>query len=510
MDRMARGVGSCVACTDVMTQNFANRFALLCSSALLAMLVAARPAPAAILEVPSEYYPTIQAAIDSASSGDVVLIAPGIYVEKPTIAGKSVTLASFMYTTGDRSYIDQTIIDGNRGDRVIRTSSSALHTTIMGLTIRNADDGVYARGKMTFRDNRVTGTRDGIDFGTPGGGLVRGCMFEGNGDDGIDLDDDVDVVIEHNTIRNNGDDGIEMRFQPYTGTPLAVVIRNNHISGNEEDGIQLISYDVLTSRTVAIEGNLIVNNAMAGIGIMCCTDTYEDYQGASLLEPVRVINNTFVGNDHGITGGDSLVVLNNIFANTTNVAMKNVDAGSVVAHNLFFANGTDHVLSNVDSATTLYQDPLLLHDYVLGIGSPAVDAGAATFEANGRVVSSMNVTDYSGAAPDLGARETIEGVSVTAGDVSRGIEFLPPAPNPSRGTTRFSVSLSVADHIQLEIVDVTGRRVRSLADGPATAGRHEYTWDGRTASGHAVPAGIYFARLRTAGRFYARRLVRFQ
>ena len=57
--------------------------------------------------------------------------------------------------------------------------------------------------------------------------------------------------------------------------------------------------------------------------MMRCQNSNENYQGASLRERVKVINNTFAV-DHGITGGDSLIALNNVFVNTTNIALKNV------------------------------------------------------------------------------------------------------------------------------------------------------------------------------------------
>jgi len=45
---------------------------------------------------------------------------------------------------------------------------------------------------------------------------------------------------------------------------------------------------------------------------------------------------------------------------------------------------------------------------------------------------------------------------------------------------------------------VTGRLVRTLAEGPMTAGVHRARWDGLDARGRAARSGIYFAKL-TAG-----------
>ena len=171
-----------------------------CSASLALLVTSAQLASALTLEVPSAY-PTIQSAINAAVNGDLVLLAPGTYVESPVLTGKSITLASRYHTTGDRNYIDQTIIDGGGGARVIRIGSSAEMPVIIGLTLRNAADGVSANGKFHLLDSRVTNTGDGIDHEAGSGGLVRGCVFEGNADDGIDLDHSVTTIIENNTIR---------------------------------------------------------------------------------------------------------------------------------------------------------------------------------------------------------------------------------------------------------------------------------------------------------------------
>jgi hypothetical protein len=99
-----------------------------------------------------------------------------------------------------------------------------------------------------------------------------------------------------------------------------------------------------------------------------------------------------------------------------------------------------------------------------------------------------------------------------------GVVDFPPAataltlasPNPSRGAVRFVVSMPLGAPLQLEILDVAGRCVRSLASGRFAAGRHGLEWDGRGDDGAAAGPGVYFARLRAAGVERVRRVVRIE
>lgn len=71
-----------------------------------------------------------------------------------------------------------------------------------------------------------------------------------------------------------------------------------------------------------------------------------------------------------------------------------------------------------------------------------------------------------------------------------------PSPNPTTTGTTLAFRLPRPEYVRLEIVDASGRRVRTLGDGLRAAGEHQVFWDG-TAGGRAVPAGLYFAVLRT-------------
>ena len=177
------------------------------------------------------------------------------------------------------------------------------------------------------------------------------------------------------------------------------MIRNKVIAASGEDGIQLIDDLQLSSREFLIERNLILDSAFAGIGMMCCQNSVEDLQGASLGERVLIFNNTFVGNDHGISGGDNVIAINNLFAGSAGIALKRVDGNSIVAHSLLFGNGTNTSETNIDLVTTILQDPLLDSSHRLTSGSPAIDAGTAFFEWNAEVLLDLGSGEFMGNAP---------------------------------------------------------------------------------------------------------------
>jgi hypothetical protein len=336
--------------------------------------------------------------------GELVLVSPGTYTESIVLSGKTITLASEFFTAQDPTLIEQIIIDGGGSIAITVEASVGPGTKITGFTIQHGDDSISASGELEVLHNRFIENGDAIDY-EGGGGICRYNVFENNGDDAVDLDGPTQAIIEDNVIRNNGDDGIEIRLHDYAGSLLNIIIRNNTISGNDEDGIQIIDYPDLSDRFLLIERNLIQGNAMAGLGLMDNGDTREDYRAASIPERIHVYHNTFVDNDHGLTGGDNLIALNNLFVNSTTLATKQVDGDSTAAYNLYWNNGADDQGSYLDPATILYADPLLSSDFRLQPESPAIDAGTTFFQWLGETVLDLS-SRFSGEAPDLGAYET--------------------------------------------------------------------------------------------------------
>jgi hypothetical protein len=74
-----------------------------------------------------------------------------------------------------------------------------------------------------------------------------------------------------------------------------------------------------------------------------------------------------------------------------------------------------------------------------------------------------------------------------------------PWPNPARSQTRLSFALPQSGPVQIEVFNVTGQRVRTLAQGMHAAGRGEVTWNVADEQGRPVANGMYFVRSRLPG-----------
>ena len=140
-------------------QNLLTRRRLVLFASALVLTLSFTGAPtvlaATTIGVPADYS-TIQAAINAAQDGDIVLVAPDTYNENLTISGKTITLASEFYNSGNPSDISSTIIDGGGSGAVITVDASVgPDTSIIGFTIRNATDGILPYGKFNLLNNII-------------------------------------------------------------------------------------------------------------------------------------------------------------------------------------------------------------------------------------------------------------------------------------------------------------------------------------------------------------------
>jgi hypothetical protein len=100
---------------------------------------------ATIINIPADY-PTIQQGIDASVDGDTVLVQPNVYREHLILDSKEITLASNFLLSGNRIFIDSTIIDGDSSGTVITMYSCGAGMLLTGFTITRGDNQLYGAG----------------------------------------------------------------------------------------------------------------------------------------------------------------------------------------------------------------------------------------------------------------------------------------------------------------------------------------------------------------------------
>ncbi len=243
---------------------------------VLALLALAAPGHAAMLNVPTTAYPTIQAAVTAAGSGDTVIIADGTYSgvgnRDIDFGGKSLTVQS---ASGDSA---KTVIDcggsSSANHRGFYIHSGETAAVISGLTIKN--------GYVSYNGSDANSGR--------GGGILVHNVFNGG------------VLIQNCTVSGNtaGSSGGGVYNDNVNGT---ITLTGCTIAGNTGDGVfdyNGNSNDTITLTDCTISGNM----AQSGGGVFNYND---DCNGTITLTNCTISGNTaqFVGGGVlNVNGGD--------------------------------------------------------------------------------------------------------------------------------------------------------------------------------------------------------------
>ena len=163
------------------------------------------------------------------------------------------------------------------------------------------------------------------------------------------------------------------------------------------------------------------------------------------------------------------------------------------------ASSTNPVLARVD-----VYDPGA-NVWTEGPALPAARDAAAVVALDGRLYV-IGGRDAYGTAVNtayvLGVTTDVEGGPAEGAALTLGA----PAPNPTPGAARLTLTTAATGAVRADVFDVLGRRVATLFDGVAAAGTRALDWDGRDATGAAAPAGVYLVRVEQEGRVAVRRL----
>ena len=317
------------------------------------------------ITVPDDY-PTIQAAINAANSGDAIFVRNGYYYEH-VIVSKPVTLIGQSNS--------QTIIDGNYTGNVFYVTAS--NVTISGFTIQrssvNGGSGIYLSNTSTgsnLSGNIITSNGNGICVNSSLNNVVSGNTITGNTQgSGVLLSGASFNTISNNTLNNNSD-GIE--FSSSNGNPDGIYSSNNTVSGNVVDSNNFIGIASWYSSNNLITGNKVSSNSFYGMYICASSnvtisnntvrgngddkgrggiDIYASFNCAVYQN--NILNNPFDGLnvDYGAEGNS--IFENNITQNNVGIFIFNYASNNHYYHNNLI-NNAQQVSS--DSSQNIWDD----------------------------------------------------------------------------------------------------------------------------------------------------------
>lgn len=109
----------------------------------------------------------------------------------------------------------------------------------------------------------------------------------------------------------------------------------------------------------------------------------------------------------------------------------------------------------------------------------------------------VTAVDFAGNESDVTAWEDTEVSGADGLPLPRDCRLYPCYPNPFNPVATIAFDLPDGRKASLQVYDLSGRLVRTLADQVAFGpGRHEILWEGRDDTGREVAAGVYCYRLR--------------
>jgi hypothetical protein len=99
----------------------------------------------------------------------------------------------------------------------------------------------------------------------------------------------------------------------------------------------------------------------------------------------------------------------------------------------------------------------------------------------------------------VGKMDFVEKISSRFNNIPKSFQMAQNYPNPFNPETQVRFELPKTTRISLEIFDVMGRKIKTLASNKyREPGYYEVRWDGKNDRGRDVASGLYLMYLRTA------------
>lgn len=233
--------------------------------------------------------PTIQAAIDSASAGDTVLLGPGTYLWSSQAASPhSMVILKPGLTLKGQSGPEATVLDAERNGRVMLLYDVGSATRVEGVTVQGGlgrgngvppyiesfGGGMYIAGDSNptianciIRDNYVNTTMRGAGIYCESA-VIENCQFlenSGNLDArGIGIFAESTLVVTGSTFRGNWVDGDSGSYGAGLAARGNATISDCWIEGNSASGVFGASSAGVSIAAGVVERCVFLGNVVAG------------------------------------------------------------------------------------------------------------------------------------------------------------------------------------------------------------------------------------------------------
>ncbi len=302
-------------CSLHATQNAVGEWEGMTGTLIVGGVAAAADVVAAESEAPTEWtgetravpdrYPNIQAAVDAAAPGDLVLISPGVYRESVSVTTPGLTIRGT-----DRNAV---ILDGEF------TRENGVVVTADGVAIENMTARSYTVNGFFW--NGVTGYRGSYLT------AIDGWVY------GIYAFDSVDGVFEHSYASGSWDAGFYIgQCDPCNAVVTDVLAEFNGLgySGTNSSGNIYIVNSEWRYNVAGVVPNSLDSELLPPVNHVVVAGNYIHHNGEEGRAPNRTAEWSAYGNGVVLVGARDSVVRNNLMVNnrTSGVeVVSNIDAG---------------------------------------------------------------------------------------------------------------------------------------------------------------------------------------